>query len=39
MFDIASNRYNVGAEGIPDAFPEGWFTGVSIGYHFSFIGR
>jgi hypothetical protein len=27
MFDIASNRYNVGAEDIPDVFPEGWFEG------------
>ena len=39
MLDIASNRYNVGAENIPDVFPEGWFAGVSIGYHFSFISR
>ena len=39
MLDIAGNRYTVGAENIPDVFPEGWFAGVSIGYYFPYPGK
>ena len=37
MFSIAGNEYNVGAENIPDVFPNGWIIGASIGCQFPFI--
>ena len=37
MFSLASNEYNVGADNIPDVFPNGWIIGASIGYQFPFI--
>ena len=37
MFVISSNKYNAGANNIPDVFPRGWFIGGSIGFQLSFI--